>query len=320
MATANGLTSMPLTASSARCTRTRRFSPGACTSHSANNRVKAPSRKWPDPQVGSMSVTPSIPNSSIAGLRVRSRMNSSMKSGVCNSAYVLRADSNKSWYRSPKNRVSQLRSLKSCMIAPDSGSILHQNSTSCRAPSAVGASSHSGLWVPRISPSPGRCRYRSKTASSHSRSLSAVCVRRWSWRWSCAMVRRSPTPESSGSSTRPLSSQNRTKTQASTHATAACVIQPSRQLSYDCAVRPALSARIHCARPTASISRTSVQRLRRSSSRSPTSFCKSVSSRKRDITMHFRLCWIGRHGEHWPASRVRWEPTGSNRELRWLRR
>ena len=47
---------------------------------------KPPSRKWPEPQVGSIIRTSRKPNSRIAGVSVRSRMNSSTNSGVCSSA------------------------------------------------------------------------------------------------------------------------------------------------------------------------------------------------------------------------------------------
>lgn len=48
----------------------------------------------------------SEPNSSTAGSSVRSRMNSSTNTGVWSSAYVLRACSDRPWYRSPRNGFS----------------------------------------------------------------------------------------------------------------------------------------------------------------------------------------------------------------------
>ena len=47
---------------------------------------RPPSKKWPDPQAGSIIVTRSWPNSRMAGSSVRSRIQDSTKSGVCNSA------------------------------------------------------------------------------------------------------------------------------------------------------------------------------------------------------------------------------------------
>jgi len=60
-----------------------------------------------------MSFNPSSPNSSIAGVSVRSRMNSSTNTGVCSSAYFFFAKSLRSWYRSPRKRVSSVSSVKS---------------------------------------------------------------------------------------------------------------------------------------------------------------------------------------------------------------
>ena len=54
-----------------------------------------PSRKWPEPQAGSIVRTLEA-ELATAGSRVRSRMNSSTNSGVCSSAYVLRACSDRS--------------------------------------------------------------------------------------------------------------------------------------------------------------------------------------------------------------------------------
>ncbi|MGA5328476.1 helix-turn-helix domain-containing protein [Streptomyces griseoincarnatus] len=47
----------------------------------------------------------SEPNSSTAGSSVRSRMNSSTNTGAWSSAYVFRACSDRSWYRSSRKRV-----------------------------------------------------------------------------------------------------------------------------------------------------------------------------------------------------------------------
>ena len=87
-----------------------------------DSREKPPSRKCPLPQAGSIILNgrrdgavhrvlsrasyPGLarPNSSIAGSSVRSRMNSSTKTGVWSSAYLFRAASERSWYRSPRNR------------------------------------------------------------------------------------------------------------------------------------------------------------------------------------------------------------------------
>jgi hypothetical protein len=59
----------------------RRGSPGSPPATAPSSRSNAPSRKWPDPQVGSIIRTWSSPNVSIAGSSVRSRMNSSTNSG-----------------------------------------------------------------------------------------------------------------------------------------------------------------------------------------------------------------------------------------------
>jgi hypothetical protein len=59
---------------------------GLLSCQAASSRRNAPSRKWPEPQVGSMSLTSARPNSSMAGPSVCSRMNFSTKSGVCSSA------------------------------------------------------------------------------------------------------------------------------------------------------------------------------------------------------------------------------------------
>lgn len=94
---ANGLRSTPPIASSARRASSRRFVAGSVSHHRSNRRAKMPSRKWPLPQVGSMAVVSRSPNVASAGSRVRSRMNSSTKTGVCKSAYVFLASSERSW-------------------------------------------------------------------------------------------------------------------------------------------------------------------------------------------------------------------------------
>ena len=97
MATANGLMSTPVTWSSAFCTRTRTPMSGCSCSQRVSNRPNAPSRKWPEPQVGSISEVSSRAYSASDGSSVRSRMNSSTNSGVWSSAYRLRASTDRSW-------------------------------------------------------------------------------------------------------------------------------------------------------------------------------------------------------------------------------
>ena len=120
-------------------------SPARARVHSRNSRRNAPSRKWPEPQVGSISRTASRPNSSRAGVSVWSRMNSSTNSGVCNSAYFLRAASERSWYRSPRNRVSPPSTRKDRRRPPISGSISRQNASSRAAPSPEGPTAQTGV-------------------------------------------------------------------------------------------------------------------------------------------------------------------------------
>ena len=59
IATAYGFRSTPWIASSAFCTRARLSMPGAWRCQRSSSRANAPSRKWPDPQVGSISRKPS---------------------------------------------------------------------------------------------------------------------------------------------------------------------------------------------------------------------------------------------------------------------
>ncbi len=86
IATAYGLMSAPYTASSARAAARAGSRPGSARRRWSNRRSNAPSRKWPLPQVGSISVVSSRPKRSMAGSSVRSRMNDSTKSGVWSSA------------------------------------------------------------------------------------------------------------------------------------------------------------------------------------------------------------------------------------------
>ena len=90
MATAKGLRSTPAIASRARWASTRGFVPGSRWTQRSNRRRKAPSRKCPEPQAGSIRRTCSRPNSSRAGVSVWSRMNSSTNTGLCSRAYFLR--------------------------------------------------------------------------------------------------------------------------------------------------------------------------------------------------------------------------------------
>ena len=129
MATANGFRSTPWIASSADWTRAWISIAGACLCQRSSRRSNAPSRKWPEPHVGSIIRKPSRGRSFSAGSSVRSRMCSSTKTGVWSSAYVSFACCDRSWYRSPRNRVDSVSSCRSWIEPAVVGSVapeLHQ--------------------------------------------------------------------------------------------------------------------------------------------------------------------------------------------------
>ena len=219
IATANGFKSTPKTPSNAFCTATMTLDSSFI--HNSNNLEKPPNIKWPLPQVGSIMRTFLKPNSWMAGLRVLSRMNSSTKSGVCSRAYFLRARSERSWYKSPKNRVSLLGTTNVLLRFPVSGSTSCQNCNNSLAQSPLGPTAHKGV-LPSANKSlaAGIFPTSVNTCRKYSRSeTKGFSLKYSSWVFFACLIR-SLSPLSQVCSINSLSSKKRTNTQLKTHATA----------------------------------------------------------------------------------------------------
>ena len=148
---------------------------GACLCQRSSRRSNAPSRKWPDPQVGSIIRKPSSGRSFSAGSSVRSRMCSSTKTGVWSSAYVSFAYCDSSWYRSPRNRVDSDSSCRSWMSAAVVGSVAPELEQ-FRRPRHRTARPSGARSACRPGPSSRAvCRGTSMASSSHSRSVLSGC-------------------------------------------------------------------------------------------------------------------------------------------------